>query len=138
MGYCDIHEASLETRIIFHNENKFVCEISPHVLYQYVLMVLWFLFVTSIVISIIGALVYIGKHLRQLLPFGQSYDDYKIIRPVLTLREIEYLDVIKRKNKIKYAAVLKRLKEQRLRINETCDYTICSNGMNKSITTFIL
>ena len=59
MGFCDIHESSLEKRIAFHNKNRFICEISPHILYQYVFMVLWFFFISSVFISLIGLFRYI-------------------------------------------------------------------------------
>ena len=71
MGYCDISEASKDTRMVFHNENRVLCEISPNILYQYVLMVLWFFFVASIFVSAIGLVNYVGSHLYRLVYMGR-------------------------------------------------------------------
>ena len=54
MGYCDVHEASIDLRNTFHNENRYICEISPHILYQYVLAVMWFFFIASCLIATTG------------------------------------------------------------------------------------
>ena len=39
-GFCEIQEASMDVRHIFFNRNKIICEISSHILYQYVFVVL--------------------------------------------------------------------------------------------------
>ena len=58
MGFCDVHEASVDIRNTFHNQNRYICEISPHVLYQYVLAVLWFFFVASCCVAVLGFFTY--------------------------------------------------------------------------------
>ena len=45
MGFCEIDEGSLDKRSSMFNHYRIVCEISTHILYQYVLVVLWFLFI---------------------------------------------------------------------------------------------
>ena len=112
MGLCDVQEAALDIQSTFHNENRFICEISPHILYQYVLMVLWFFFVAGIVISISGWINYVIIHLYHMLCFGKLCCR-KTIYQYLTLREIEYLQYMKKKNLVQYGAVLRKLKEHR-------------------------
>ena len=134
MGYCDIHEASLETRVTFHNENRFICEISPHILYQYVLMVLWFFFIASIVVSVLGLLSLVFNHACHMLPLRRNSTKQKILN-VLTLREIEYLDIIKKRNMVKYGDVLRKLNEQRFELHENA---VISVGLDKYIDSFQL
>ena len=54
MGMCTIEEATLNRNVLSKNNHVLLCEISTHILYQYVLIVLWFLFIASITISIAG------------------------------------------------------------------------------------
>ena len=63
MGFCEIHESSKDSKQSVTNSNKFVCEISPNILYQYVLILLWFLIVFSIIVSISGFLVNLIGHI---------------------------------------------------------------------------
>lgn len=111
MGFCDIEEAMQDTKNVYHNSNKFICEISPNILYQYILMVLWFFFVASIIISIVGLVSYIAKHLYHFAIYCSL--EQKSIYQSLTLREIEYLDYIKRKNLVLYGDVMRILRDER-------------------------
>lgn len=58
-GYCQVHNSAKDIKESKRNEHKFVCEISQHVLYQYVLLILWMAIVCGIVISFLGLLVMI-------------------------------------------------------------------------------
>ena len=112
MGYCEVEEASKDELTVHHNSYVFLCEISTNVLYQYVLVVLWFLFIISISISIIGLISALTEHLMHIICFGRS-SPKKTITRVLTLRETEYLQFIKKKNMVMYGDVLRKLKQQR-------------------------
>merc|ERR1712183_1082529 len=59
MGFCDIHGASSDNRNRYINTHRYLCEISPHVLYQYMMLVLWFMLVMGIAISSIGFISHI-------------------------------------------------------------------------------
>ena len=50
-----------------------------------------------------------------MIPWGKSLRERTIIKN-LTLREIEYLDVIKKRNLVKYGDVLRALKEERFSV----------------------
>lgn len=111
MGFCEIEEAMQETKVVFHNYNRFICEISPNILYQYILMVLWFFFVASIIISIVGLVTYILQHAYHIIVYCAI--EKKSIYQSLTLRELEYLDYIKRKNLALYGDVMRILRDER-------------------------
>lgn len=112
MGFCDINEASLDTRTKFANQNKFICEISTNILYQYVLIVLWFLFIISISISVFGLILNVLGQFYHLLCHARSTPKKTIYR-YISLRETEYLIFIKKKNLILYGEILRKLKQTR-------------------------
>ena len=112
MGFCDINEASLDTRTTFANQNKFICEISTNILYQYVLIVLWFLFIISISISAFGLILNVLGHFYHLLCHARNTPKKTIYR-YISLRETEYLVFIKKKNLVLYGEILRKLKQTR-------------------------
>lgn len=101
VGFCDIHEATRDVRNTHINTHRFICEISIHVLYQYVLVVLWFCFVVGVVVSAIGLIKTAGGYGYSLALFVG-----KTSLRQLTLREIEYFEIIRNKNKDLYNKVL--------------------------------
>ena len=118
MGFCEIVEGSKDIRTTFVNENKFICEISPNVLYQYVLVVLWFLFIISIIVSIIGLILYISFHIRNYMRCCKisrlPKNEFDIVTHDLTLRELEYLRFMRKKNLNAYGDVIRMLHQQRM------------------------
>ena len=128
MGLCDIHEATLDTRTSFHNQNTFICEISTNILYQYILTVLWFMFIISISISILGFISNVSNHLFHLLCYANAFSS-KSIHRYITLRETEYLIYIKKENMIMYGDVLRKLKQHRVDLTgKISDGLDTSNG----------
>ena len=109
MGFCDIHESSLDSKVVFTNKNKFICELSPHILYQYVFLVLWFVFVFGIIISVSGFLrltiCYLWRISRKRCPCW--HDE---VLSQLTLRQTEYLDFIKRYSMTLHDDIKEKLK----------------------------
>lgn len=112
MGYCEVEEASKDELTVHHNSYVFLCEISTNILYQHVLVVLWFLLMISTSISIFGLIGAILSYLPNVLCYNRNTPK-KTISRVLTLRESEYLDFIKRKDMVMYGNVLRKLKQQR-------------------------
>ena len=112
MGYCEVEEASKDQLTVHHNSYVFLCEISTNILYQYVMVVLWFLFIISITISILGFISALLGYLPNILCYNRN-SPKKTISRVLTLRENEYLDFIKKKDMVMYGDVLRKLKQQR-------------------------
>jgi len=123
MGFCDIHEASRDVRNTHINTHRFICEISPHVLYQYVMLVFWYLLIMGIVISIVGFFQHLLVHLASYIKMNRHDPTGRLYR-VLTLREIDYLDILRHKSTPCYGAILKKVRENRLDeapINEKTD-----------------
>ena len=113
MGFCDLHEATRDIRNTFINKHKFICEISPHVLYQYVLVLLWYLLIIGIVISLLGLVLVLFGHLINFACFAAGGDPAKKMFKVLTLRELDYLEYIRKKNIPVYGEVIRKLREER-------------------------
>ena len=110
LGFCDITEGSTDVRSVFTNQYRIICEISPHILYQYVLVVLWFAFVTSILISLYGLLYYIISIIsittNVVVSSGKKKVELYEGCQRLTIREIQYMKVIRRKNNSLYKDIV--------------------------------
>ena len=134
-GFCEIQEASMDVRHVFFNRNKFICEISPNILYQYVLIVLWFSMVLSIAISIIGFIMNILGHIITVACFLRDGNPAKKIYKILTLRECEYLTFMRRKNIPVYGEVLRKLRTARhdmKGVSAKFDCAPLTNGIDSS------
>lgn len=93
--------------------HKFLCEVSPHVIYQYVFIIFWFLFNMGILIASYGFILHICKHIRMMgCRFKSGLTEASLIMEIhasLTFREIEYLEYIKVRNLSVYGEVLRKL-----------------------------
>merc|ERR1712096_187907 len=79
-----IHEASSDNRNRYINTHRYLCEISPHVLYQYMMLVLWFMLVMGIAISSIGFISHIVSCFCKCLTLRAQ--DHGFIYPLVTFR----------------------------------------------------
>lgn len=113
-GFCEVLELGKDIKHTLFNTHKFVCEISQNVLYQYVLIVLWFLFILGMVISCIGFITKLLDHLVTITCFLAQGSHAKRVYQSLTLRECEYLEFIRKKNVPVYGKLIRKLKEERL------------------------
>jgi len=111
-GFCDVLEEGLDIKHTFINEHKFVCEISQHVLYQYVMMALWFLIVIGIVVSVYGLVTLLIQYAVWEVSFGSGEKKAKLVFKNLTIRQGEYLMFIRKKNEMLYGKVLGELYEK--------------------------
>lgn len=120
MGFCDIDEGSLDKRASLFNHYRIVCEISTHILYQYVLVVLWFLFIASIMISIFGffhsCLSNISLALNCCMSFRRRKERNPLYRACenMTVREIEYMRFIREKNLPLYKDILSQIESEKM------------------------
>ena len=105
MGFCDIHESSIDLKVTFTNKNKFICELSPHILYQYVFVVMWFVFVLGIAIAVAGLVLELFHLFLNIFWFRVRKNSLRN----LNLRELDYLYFMRRHNVGSYAEVLKLL-----------------------------
>jgi len=134
-GFCEIQEASMDVRNVFFNKSKFICEISPNILYQYVLIVLWFIMIISVIISVIGFLLHLSSLFEVIGCFCHDTGSVQRIYKVLTLRECEYLTFIRRKNMPLYGEVLRHLCKARhdmKKMNVNFEEILPLNNLNGS------
>ena len=110
LGFCDVQERYKDRIESIDNKYRTICEISPHVLYQYVLLVLWFVFVLGIAVSLLGVLCeFVGCLVMNFK--AVVWSDAKKMSSYhgcshFTFRELSYLEVIRRKNDLMYTHVL--------------------------------
>jgi len=114
MGLCEIHEASRDIRNTVVNRHRYICEISPHVLYQYVLAVFWFFVVVGFFVSSFGLLICLLEYVHNLIGMKCHSKNAENIHSVTTLREQDYLKYIRRKNIPIYGQVIRKLIEKRI------------------------
>lgn len=132
MGFCDIHEATHDVRNTHINTHKFICEISGHILYQYVMLLFWFLLVIGIVLSSFGLLIHLFSYFISVVQL-KKHDDSHHLYKILTLREIDYLDYIRQRSTPLYHGVAKSLKEARYYHQE--QDKLC-NGVKKELAVY--
>lgn len=113
-GFCEVLELGKDIKHTLYNNHRFVCEISQNVLYQYVLILLWFLYIFGMVVSCIGLIMKLVDHLITITCFLSQGSQAKKVYQALTLRECEYLEFIRKKNMPVYGKLIRKLKEERL------------------------
>jgi len=114
---CDVFEYASDVKYQKVNEHRFVCEISQNVLYHYVLMILWFAFIVGMIVSCLGFLIFLMDHVITAMCLWAAMgvgNQTKRVYHILTLRECEYLEFIRRKNMLVYGHVIRALKVERL------------------------
>jgi len=109
-GLCEVVEASVDLIVAKSNVHRFLCEISMHVLYQYVLITMWFLVVIGITISCVGLVKKLFDHIWVTTCFLTQGS--KVAYKKLSLREVEYLEYIRRKNLAMYRDVVQKIGER--------------------------
>ena len=113
-GICEVFEISRHKIHAKEDHHRFVCEISQNILYQYVLLVLWFLFIIGMTLSILGFILKIIDHAITVTCFLSMGSQARRVYHALNLRECEYLEFIRRKNMLVYGQLIRKLKEDRL------------------------
>ena len=124
LGFCDVAEGYHDNIVALNNKYRTICEVSQHVVYQYIFLVLWFVLLVGILISLasfsqkmfslllVNACALLstgnGKHNMKrdmvcLLPDNED----------LTLREMQYMELIRRKNHIMHSEVLYLLRQEK-------------------------
>ena len=101
---------------VHSNKYKTICEISPHILYQYVLLVMWFVLVSGIVVSILGLVYEVFSLLLmnvRLLVKGEARCEYATDCEHLSFRELQYLKYIRKKNDIMYSEICNLLRRDK-------------------------
>ncbi|XP_057310175.1 innexin inx3-like [Hydractinia symbiolongicarpus] len=113
-GLCEVHSSAEHLVETHNNVHVVLCEMSQHILYQYVFMLLWFAMIIGIVASLVGLLILLFNYVIGLVGIRRlgSNNSAKRIFDVLTYREVEYLEFMRKKNQLVYGDVLEKLREK--------------------------
>ena len=57
VGMCMIYEKKRDKRVSMKNNHVYLCEMLPHVIYEYCLMMVWLVVISNMIVSSIGVLV---------------------------------------------------------------------------------
>ena len=115
MGICEVHELSRDIRNNIMNRYKFVCEISQHILYQYCFLFLWFFLIATVIISFFGLVVHLYDQCNAMICMRWYTQGTMSICRNITLREFQYLRVIRENNVTLHNEVIKVLTELKLK-----------------------
>jgi len=131
-GICEVQESARDMVMVVTNKYRLVCEMSQHVVYQYTLVVLWFMLVCGIVVSILGFVYHIFDHFFHFCRNRGS--DVLALYKKLTVRERQYLEYIRRKNMTHYGDLVRAIiRERNIEENDKADLSSSSDdGMNIS------
>jgi len=94
-GMCSVLEAARDERHTILNQHKFICEYSTHVLYHYLLILMFYLLIIGIILSCLGFIQLLAIYVSVTIP-READNRVNKIRRQLTLRENEYLYVLKK------------------------------------------
>ncbi|XP_057309797.1 innexin inx3-like [Hydractinia symbiolongicarpus] len=108
-GLCDIMEYGQDNIYHLTNDARLICEISPNVLYQYVLGVLWIMLILGMVVSIVGIISTVFAYILRSTRFPINDASHKRVISSLSLRQQEYLDFIRKKNFACYGKLIRIL-----------------------------
>ena len=106
---CDVLEQGKDIKHSLTNEHRFVCEISQHILYHYVLIALWFLIILGMVVSCVGIVIMLLEYALRSLKFAREEEAARKVFSTLSIREGEYLDFVRKKNVPVYGSLIRKL-----------------------------
>ena len=109
-GMCDVREAYFHILDARSNSHVFICEVPMHVLYHYVLIVLWILLVAGIVISALGLIQkVVSTATLASFQLKKHSDTTRIVYKRMTIRDVEYLLFLEKHYPDTYEGVIKIL-----------------------------
>lgn len=112
-GLCQVTSAGQDIKHNIVNKHTFVCEMSQHVLYQYILIILWYMLIFGIVISIGGLIMHCLGELSSAFCIGFQGADITRLYGQLTTRERQLLEFVRKKNMPVFGGLLDKLMEKR-------------------------
>lgn len=106
---CQVRSEAQDIKVQYTNVHTYICELSQHVLYQYMLIILWFMHVIGIIVAVIGLLKHMFKVIwNDCIPSFEG-DDIANLYATLSIRERELMDYIRLKNIPMFGEMLKRI-----------------------------
>lgn len=108
---CQVRSEAQDIKTQYSNVHTYICEMSQFVLYQYILIVLWFMAVLGIVISVLGLIKHLIKIIwNDCVPIFEGPEISNLYLK-LSVRERELMDYIKSKNLPVFGELLKRMSD---------------------------
>lgn len=107
-GICEVANAAKDQIHSHTNKHVYICEVSQHILYQYILIILWYMLVFGIVISILGLIKHIFDQAATTCCLTIEGEDAQRVYPSLAIRERQYMDYIRNKNLPVFGELLQR------------------------------
>lgn len=111
-GLCQVQSSGQDVKNTVINVQTYVCELSQHILYQYILLVLWYALVFGIIVSIVGLMKHIYSLVANTVFVDAHGTDVNKAYKHLTAREKEYMNFIRRKNMAVFGELIKKLNEK--------------------------
>ena len=108
---CQIRSEAQDIKTQYSNVHTYICELSQHVLYQYILIVLWFMHIVGIVISVLGLLKHMFKIIWNDCVPSIEGEDVTNLYSNLSIRERELMDYIRLKNIPLFGGLMMRINE---------------------------
>jgi len=109
---CQVRSEAQDIKTQYSNVHTYICELSQFVLYQYILIALWFMAVIGIGVSVLGLIKHLIKIIwNDCVPILDSPEIANLYAK-LSIRERELLDYIKAKNLPIFGELLKRMGEK--------------------------
>lgn len=106
---CQVRSEAQDIKTQFSNVHTYICELSQHVLYQYTLIILWFMHVIGIVVSVLGLLKHMVKIIwNDCIPSFEG-EGVANLYANLSIRERELMDYIRLKNIPMFGEVMRRI-----------------------------
>ena len=102
IGMCTIYEKKRDLLVFMTNNHVHLCEISPHVIYGYCLMIVWSVVISNMIVSSIGILVSV---------FRLCQKKFLSRRKCLTLNQLELYQELRSSHTHKFYE-LNRLKSE--------------------------
>jgi len=109
---CQVRSEAQDIKTQYSNVHTYICELSQHILYQYILAFLWFMHVLGIVVSVLGLLKHMIKIIwNDCIP---SFEGNEVSRLYsrLSIRERELMDYIRVKNIPMFGELVRRMEER--------------------------
>jgi len=139
-GYCELYESARDARVTRVNKHTFLCELTQNILYQYSLVIIWFTLVFGMVVSCVGIIMLFLDHMITLTCVIRRGTVAKKMYKVLTIRECEYLEFIRRRNIPLYADVISKLKAERFGVMGNGNQAPCDTpppGFDEATSTYL-
>lgn len=135
MGFCDVEEGKQDQIKTLINTHKVTCEISSHHYYQYILLLLWFVFVTGLIISLASLLLCITSMLTTLFchifQTVEKKDKFSAICRDLTMREVKYIKIIRRLNNTLFEQVVQLIEHRKQVMQLTIQNPFSGNKLSQ-------